>query len=153
MTSTIATDAPTRVVTAYRWLQRGDLDMARSYLTQLSGTERLEALMNAERLANMLAQLSLPTAEDVARAALQPDSLPEEHLHTYNGLGLCACEMSDPSEAAAWAPDCPSLPDGFALNGRALDACTWCGMADCDERQVHARLDAMSETTWRRRAT
>ncbi len=32
------------------------------------------------------------------------------------------------------------------------DACPWCGVVDCPDTWYHQRLDAMSETTWRRRA-
>jgi hypothetical protein len=35
---------------------------------------------------------------------------------------------------------------------RALaDECPWCGKPDCKQRWEHERLDAMSETTWRKR--
>lgn len=29
-----------------------------------------------------------------------------------------------------------------------LDECPWCGQNPCPEREMHDRLDAMSEVTW-----
>jgi hypothetical protein len=40
---------------------------------------------------------------------------------------------------AVLTPDCPSLP------------CVWCGVVDCDNRDVHGQLDRISEVgNWKR---
>ena len=124
-TPTVQTDAPTVVATAYRWMHRGDIDMARFYLSQLSDVDRVEARMNAVRVAAVLAELSLPpTVEQVAAAALTPDALPDD-------IGSRNRQQAE----------------------RALaDQCPWCGADPCEWREVHDRLDAMAESTWLRRA-
>ena len=43
-------------------------------------------------------------------------------------------------------------PDSLALPQRLATECAWCGELDCTDRWAHDRLDAGSETTWRRRA-
>jgi len=52
--------------------------------------------------------------------------------------------------AALLTPD--ALPVGFGMTGRAMPPCPWCGVVDCDQRDVHGQLVRASETTWRREA-
>ena len=110
MTTTIATDAPTHVTCAYRWLDHGDVSLAEYHLRQLSAAEMREAYTTLLRTAVIVtALLAEHDMANVAAAVLQPDSLPDN-------------------------------VEGRSIGGGPSRECRWCHRADCTERLVHANL-------------
>jgi len=76
--TTIPTDAATHVVCAYRWLDRGKVDLAEEYLRRLGGEDLKAARRSVLRLAVIVEALTFERLAGVATAALTPDcpSLP-----------------------------------------------------------------------------
>lgn len=122
----IPTEAPTLVANAYRWMHRGDQSMAETQVRKLTAEELRAAHTDLLRLAVLIETVRF---EDLAKAILTPDALPEG----VEGTSIGTRNQQHAERALA-------------------DKCPWCGADPCPERDVHDRLDAMSEGTWLRRA-